>query len=307
MHPTRPVKEEEFHGGSSSFSHVNPPIPLPPPEAMEGLNEIGPPPFLTKTFDMVDNPSTDHIISWSRGSNSFVVWDPYTFSMTILPRHFKHNNFSSFIRQLNTYNLEENGFRKVDPDKWEFAHEVFLRGHKHLLKNITRKKAPHRPSDQPKALVPCLEVGQFEFDGELNQLRSDKQVLLMEVMKLRQQHQNTRAQLHEMEERLQETESRQQQMMNFMAKALLNPSLLQQLIQQNERRKELEDETAKKRRTSTETGTSSRASGFDDEMKIEPQEFGELHDSEVSELEALALEMQGFRRPTRSREVQEEQ
>jgi len=77
--------------------------PPPPPQPMEGLHENAPPPFLTKTFEMVDDPNTDHIVSWNRGGTSFVVWDLHSFSTILLPRHFKHSNFSSFIRQLNTY------------------------------------------------------------------------------------------------------------------------------------------------------------------------------------------------------------
>lgn len=70
---------------------------------MERLREAGPPPFLTKTFEIVDDPSTDVVVSWSRGRNSFIVWDLHRFSSTLLPKYFKHSNFSSFIRQLNTY------------------------------------------------------------------------------------------------------------------------------------------------------------------------------------------------------------
>lgn len=100
-----PVKEE-FPGGSSSSSWQHEYWAAEAaPRPMDGLHEAGPPPpaFLTKTFDMVDEFSTGHIVSWSRGGHSFVVWDPNAFSSTLLPTYFKHNNFSSFVRQLNTY------------------------------------------------------------------------------------------------------------------------------------------------------------------------------------------------------------
>lgn len=70
---------------------------------MEGLHDVGPPPFLSKTYEMVEDSSTDQVISWSTTRNSFIVWDSHKFSTTLLPRFFKHSNFSSFIRQLNTY------------------------------------------------------------------------------------------------------------------------------------------------------------------------------------------------------------
>lgn len=60
-------------------------------------------PFLTKTYQLVDDQSSNHIVSWGENDTTFVVWKPLEFAKDLLPNYFKHNNFSSFVRQLNTY------------------------------------------------------------------------------------------------------------------------------------------------------------------------------------------------------------
>ncbi|KAG6408358.1 hypothetical protein SASPL_131363 [Salvia splendens] len=107
-----------------------------------------PAPFLTKTYQLVDDPSTDHIVSWGDDDSTFVVWRPPEFARDLLPNYFKHNNFSSFVRQLNTY-----GFRKIVPDRWEFANDFFKKGEKHLLCEIHRRKTsqPHQHPISPSA------------------------------------------------------------------------------------------------------------------------------------------------------------
>ena len=62
-----------------------------------------PTPFLTKTFQLVDDQAIDDVISWNDDGSTFVVWNPTVFARDLLPKYFKHNNFSSFVRQLNTY------------------------------------------------------------------------------------------------------------------------------------------------------------------------------------------------------------
>nr|XP_043613619.1 heat stress transcription factor B-2a-like [Erigeron canadensis] len=94
-----------------------------------------PTPFLMKTYQLVDDKTTDDVVSWSVDGSSFIVWKHTEFAKDLLPKFFKHSNFSSFIRQLNTYR-----FRKIVPDRWEFAHDCFRRGEKHLLCDIQRRK-----------------------------------------------------------------------------------------------------------------------------------------------------------------------
>uniref|UniRef100_N1R5G6 Heat stress transcription factor A-2a n=1 Tax=Aegilops tauschii TaxID=37682 RepID=N1R5G6_AEGTA len=110
------VKEEEFDfagaaadgyspssWGSSQSSWAGGGALAELPRPMDGLGEAGPTPFLNKTYEVVDDHSTDTIVSWGVAGSSFVVWDAHAFSMVLLPRYFKHCNFSSFVRQLNTY------------------------------------------------------------------------------------------------------------------------------------------------------------------------------------------------------------
>uniref|UniRef100_A0A804MNV1 Heat shock transcription factor 1 n=1 Tax=Zea mays TaxID=4577 RepID=A0A804MNV1_MAIZE len=104
--------------------------------ATAAASRSGPAPFLSKTHQMVEERGTDEVISWAEQGRSFVVWKPVELARDLLPLHFKHCNFSSFVRQLNTY-----GFRKVVPDRWEFANENFRRGEQGLLSGIRRRKS----------------------------------------------------------------------------------------------------------------------------------------------------------------------
>ncbi|CAI9295686.1 unnamed protein product [Lactuca saligna] len=102
---------------------------------------------------LVDDKTIDDVISWNEDGSSFVVWNPTEFAKDLLPKYFKHNNFSSFVRQLNTY-----GFRKLVPDRWEFSNDCFRRGEKRLLCDIQRRKIASASPAPAIAATPVTTV-----------------------------------------------------------------------------------------------------------------------------------------------------
>ncbi|KAL7102895.1 hypothetical protein ACP275_08G146700 [Erythranthe tilingii] len=144
-----------------------------------------PAPFLSKTYDLLEaeeeicgGGAAAHgverlrtIVSWNPEGNGFVVWSPADFSEAMLPKYFKHNNFSSFIRQLNTY-----GFKKTASKRWEFQHEKFKRGQRHLLAEIGRKKC------DPSGFPPFLKAKYCNKNKSINSNNNNPKNMVMLLM-----------------------------------------------------------------------------------------------------------------------------
>jgi osomolarity two-component system response regulator SKN7 len=56
---------------------------------------------------MLENKAFKDTFCWGPDGTTFIVKDTNEFSKTILPKHFKHCNFASFVRQLNKYDFHK--------------------------------------------------------------------------------------------------------------------------------------------------------------------------------------------------------
>lgn len=165
----KPLESQLGQGStSSSISPLNGIIGKP-----MGTNN-----FVTKLYQMINDPKSAQFISWTELGTSFVVSNVGEFSRTILGSHFKHNNFSSFVRQLNMY-----GFHKInrtpraqrtsaDVQTWEFSHHKFLRGRPDLLEEIKRKALEPDPSVKHRVELPG------EVAAQLSQMRDENKRLV---------------------------------------------------------------------------------------------------------------------------------
>lgn len=138
--------------------------------------------FVRKLYKMLEDPSYSSVVRWGDDGDSFVVLENEKFTKSILPKHFKHSNFASFVRQLNKYdfhkvrqNNEEGASSIYGANAWEFRHPEFKANSKDSLDNIRRKApAPRKPSQLSDEQLPAqqLELMSQQLVAQAQQIES---------------------------------------------------------------------------------------------------------------------------------------
>ena len=103
------------------------------------------PSFLLKLYQILENEEYKDIIQWGENGKFFVVKNIHDFTEKILPKYYKHNNYSSFIRQLKHVRFPQ---EKSSQNKHIFHHQYFIKDQKDLMKSIKRKSKKEKDKDK---------------------------------------------------------------------------------------------------------------------------------------------------------------
>jgi len=164
------------------------------PEELDVFRTL--PHFLRNLWTMLNDTTLNDSIEWvgSVGTNTFAIKDTEKFVKKVIPKFFKHNKLSSFIRQLNLYQFVKVR-EKPNKASYRWKHTHLIRGNIHSLLNIRRKV----PDDEKKGkvILDKLITKMNKQRRTILELKSRMKMIESEVIKGKELHITIKSQLND--------------------------------------------------------------------------------------------------------------
>ena len=184
--------------------------------------------FLSKLYDILKNNSYSKIIHWDTDGKRVIISDVVNLCNIVLPKFYKHHNYSSFVRQLNLY-----GFHKSKGiTKFGDSYELETFHNKATKEEISQIVKPNK---KMKNLVEYIKSNQKEesTDNDFLSAGSEDDVLKFLVEKTEENAQNSLILRKEMDELKKENSKLNNEIKEL--KSILNShaNLIEKILKKN--------------------------------------------------------------------------
>ena len=213
------------------------------------------PNFLLKLYKILETPEYNDIIHWDDTGKYFLVKNLHDFTENILPKYYKHNNYSSFVRQLNMYDFHK---KRSNQNEHIFQHKLFCKGQKELISTIKRKNKKDITPSQALPQVQSNEQALIEYFNNDNVTKKVTKHSLEQALNylIKSVHENTEKQ-KDLEDKVEKLGKQNEDFL------LQNQQMLKEILAKTEYNKELEtvvcfilEMITKQKLSSTSTGIS---------------------------------------------------
>lgn len=182
--------------------------------------------FLSKLYDILnsENSAYSKIIRWNKEGDGIIISDANKLSKIILPKYYKHQNYSSFVRQLNMYGFHKTkDFSEDNIKEEEYKSQKFNKKcTKDEIKRISRKKIGRKEVNEDLINSKNFNYDMINSSNDLNYLlmlierNYQKELKLQEeVLELKEENNELNKKLEMYRNSLVEKNEKEKKMRNF--------------------------------------------------------------------------------------------